>query len=151
MIVDEFRRQKIELAFQNLFVLDVSFNDLFEKDYNFQNYNLSIIFLIFVSILFNNQLFFFDYFVNLFFVYNDILLNDFWNSIFMSYLDNELDNILFKSIKERIVQFIFRFSLQSVVTSSSLFLVMYLFGFNVSQYSLGVGSSLDLEIVIRMF
>lgn len=151
MIVDEFRRQKIELAFQNLFVLDVSFNDLFEKDYIFQNYNLSIIFLIFVSILFNNQLFFFDYFVNLFFVYNDILLNDFWNSIFTSYLDNELDNILFKSIKERIVQFIFRFSLQSVVTSSSLFLVMYLFGFNVSQYSLGVGSSLDLEIVIRMF
>lgn len=151
MIVDEFRRQKIELAFQNLFVLDVSFNDLFEKDYIFQNYNLSIIFLIFVLILFNNQLFFFDYFVNLFFVYNDILLNDFWNSIFMSYLDNELDNILFKSIKERIVQFIFRFSLQSVVTSSSLFLVMYLFGFNVSQYSLGVGLSLDLEIVIRMF
>lgn len=151
MIVDEFRRQKIELAFQNLFVLDVSFNDLFEKDYIFQNYNLSIIFLIFVLILFNNQLFFFDYFVNLFFVYNDILLNDFWNSIFTSYLDNELDNILFKSIKERIVQFIFRLSLQLVVTSSSLFLVMYLFGFNVSQYSLGVGLSLDLEIVIRMF
>eukprot|EP00105_Crassostrea_gigas_P045888 XP_019930036.1 PREDICTED: mitogen-activated protein kinase-binding protein 1 isoform X6 [Crassostrea gigas] len=151
MTADELRRQKIESAFQNLSALDASPNDLPEKDYTPQNHNSSITSLTSVSTLSNNQLSPPDYLANSLPAHNDTPLNDSWNSTLTSHSDNELDNTPSKSIKERIAQLTSRSSPQPAVTSSPSSLAMYSPGSNASQYSSGVGSSLDSETATRMF
>lgn len=151
MTADELRRQKIESAFQNLSALDASPNDLPEKDYTPQNHNSSITSLTSVSTLSNNQLSPPDYLANSLPAHNDTPLNDSWNSTLTSHSDNELDNTPSKSIKERIAQLTSRSSPQPAVTSSPSSLAMYSPGSNTSQYSSGVGSSLDSETATRMF
>lgn len=151
MTADELRRHKIESAFQNLSALDASPNDLPEKDYTPQNPNSSITSLTSVSTLSNSQLSPPDYLANSLPVHNDTPLNDSWNSTLTSHSDNELDNTPSKSIKERIAQLTSRSSPQPAVTSSPSSLAMYSPGSNASQYSSGVGSSLDSETATRMF
>lgn len=151
MTADELRRHKIESAFQNLSALDASPNDLPEKDYTPQNPNSSITSLTYVSTLSNSQLSPPDYLANSLPVHNDTPLNDSWNSTLTSHSDNELDNTPSKSIKERIAQLTSHSSPQPAVTSSPSSLAMYSPGSNASQYSSGVGSSLDSETATRMF
>lgn len=150
MTADELKRQKIESAFQNLSALDASPNDLPEKDYTPQNPNSSITSLTSVSTLSNSQLTPPDYLANSL-PAHDTPLNDSWNSTLTSHSDNELDNTPSKSIKERIAQLTSRSSPQPAVTSSPSSLAMYSPGSNASQYSSGVGSSLDSETATRMF
>lgn len=150
MTADELKRQKIESAFQNLSALDASPNDLPEKDYTPQNPNSSITSLTSVSTLSNSQLTPPDYLANSL-PAHDTPLNDSWNSTLTSHSDNELDNTPSKSIKERIAQLTSRSSPQPAVMSSPSSLAMYSPGSNASQYSSGVGSSLDSETATRMF
>ncbi|XP_062567401.1 mitogen-activated protein kinase-binding protein 1-like [Saccostrea cucullata] len=154
MTAEELRRQKIESAFQDLSALDASPNDLPEKDYTPQNPNSSVTSLTSVSSLpsCSSQLSPPDYLATA--THSDARMNDSWASTLTSHSDNELDDTPSKSIKERIAQLTSHSSPQGTsvsVSGSPSSVAMYSPGSNTSQYSSGVGSSLDSETATRMF
>jgi hypothetical protein len=163
MTADNLRRQKMEAAFQNLSALDASPNDLPEKDYTPQSSsssqasvatNSSQSSLTSVSTLPNSQLIPTEYLANSHQSHSDSQLNDTWTSTLTSQSDNELDDTPSRSIKDRIAQLTSRSSPQETrvtVSSSPSSLAMYSPGSATSQYSSGVGSSLDSETATRFF